>query len=163
MKISHFPASSRSSSTARPHGLLSRRRLLPGFLLFLQHWKTTTQSPEFKMFKISGGLHFWAGRFARRSNDVVRWDLMSWFWDVMWFQIKPSSVLSWSGVCSHDRSVLYFLWSIIDEDLFPSQVRVGECFDRCQVCTTVERCNNEESEGPTVAFMGEPSLQSFTG
>jgi len=56
------------------------------------------------------------------------------------------------GVCSHDRSVLYFLWSIIDEDLFPSQI-----------CTSVERCNNEESEGPTVAFMGEPAPQSFTG
>ena len=39
--------------------------------------------------------------------------------------IEPSQLLSWwqlSGVCSHDRSVLYFLWSIIDEDLFPSQV-----------------------------------------
>ena len=31
------------------------------------------------------------------------------------------------GVCSHDRSVLYFLWSIIDEDLFPSQVGLFGC------------------------------------
>ena len=31
------------------------------------------------------------------------------------------------------------------------------------MCTSVESCNNEESVGPTVAYMGEPSPQSYTG
>ena len=45
--------------------------------------------------------------------DVIRCD-MTLYVKPSWWQL--------SGVCSHDRSVLYFLWSIIDEDLFPSQV-----------------------------------------
>ena len=32
-----------------------------------------------------------------------------------------------------------------------------------QACSTVEDCNNEESTGPTLAYMGEPALEGYTG
>jgi len=62
------------------------------------------------------------------------------------------------GACSHSRSILYFLHSIKDQDLFPSHL-----------CDTVEKCNNEEHQTTSwisswynsVVYMGEPSQEGW--
>lgn len=109
---------------------------------------------------------------ARRRSiswikSLAAYDMIWYLWQLsgvcIWYEIMHKWSMSWrqlSGVCSHDRSVLYFLWSIIDEDLFPSQVP-GDYDDLeiiksaatwllwwwpSEVCTTVERCNKDESE-----------------
>lgn len=57
------------------------------------------------------------------------------------------------GACSHVRSLLYYLHSIREEDLFPSSS-----------CSSVETCNQEMVEDDTViAYMGERAMQDYQG
>ena len=57
------------------------------------------------------------------------------------------------GACSHVRSLLYYLHSIREEDLFTSSS-----------CSSVETCNQEMVEDDTViAYMGERAVQDYQG
>jgi len=54
------------------------------------------------------------------------------------------------SVCSHSRSILYFLHSITETGLFPSQL-----------CNSVDKCQNKEHNTDVVAYMGEPSQHDW--
>jgi len=54
------------------------------------------------------------------------------------------------SACSHSRSIIYFLHSIKDAGLFPSQL-----------CDTVDKCNNKEHTSDVVVHMGEPSKNGW--
>merc|ERR1739838_7232 len=57
------------------------------------------------------------------------------------------------GACSHVRSLLYYLHSIREENLFPSSI-----------CYSVDSCNQEIMEDETVvAYMGESAMQNYQG
>jgi len=57
------------------------------------------------------------------------------------------------GACSHCRAVLYFLHSLREPDLFPSQA-----------CSTVDDCNWEWVSDPAIiAYMGERGEEGFAG
>ena len=71
--------------------------------------------------------------------------LFSWSYLVIFFFIL--------GACSHVRSLLYYLHSIREEDLFPSSS-----------CLSVETYNQEMVEDDTViAYMGERAMQDYQG
>jgi len=57
------------------------------------------------------------------------------------------------GICSHKRSLMYFLHSLWEPNLFPSK----ECVD-------VDSCNNYEViSDDVVAFMGQQSQSAYSG
>ena len=57
------------------------------------------------------------------------------------------------GLCSHRRSIYYFLHSIREPELFPAMS-----------CATVEDCNSEMvTDSSIIAYMGELAQDYYTG
>ena len=100
-----------------------------------------------------------------RTSSPVRWDYLgvlrgTWLclgWS-MHLKNTNRDEMKWTS---------YILWLSMTCFLLPSSATTQDLhlpnLALHKVCTSVESCNNEESVGPTVAYMGEPSPQSYTG
>merc|ERR1712062_508470 len=54
--------------------------------------------------------------------------------------------------CSHSRAVKYYFWSLKEPEYFPSSA-----------CASLQDCQDGNSPGETVAFMGERAIESYDG